>query len=136
MAENMNPKDPAGDDSAHDKKNDDKNNAGNKPEEVMSPKEHPDSASSQKDQDEYKSVKSADTEHYKKLEKEIQELKELLKNQRNPMDETIKEGEKRQPSYHSMASGEEEDGVSVSPSERFGAASKTPNIGLPVGYQK
>ena len=34
MAENMNPKDPAGDDSAHDKKNDDKNNTGNKPEDL------------------------------------------------------------------------------------------------------
>ena len=123
MAENMNPKDPAGDESAHDNKKDDINNTGNKPQEVMSPKEHPDSASSQKDQDEYKSVKSSDSEHYKKLEKEIQELKELLKNQKNPLDETIKEGEKRQPSYHSMASGEE-DGISVSPSEGFGAASQ------------
>ena len=35
MAENMNPKDPAGDESAHDKRNDDKNNTGNKPEEFF-----------------------------------------------------------------------------------------------------
>ena len=33
MAENMNPKDPAGDESAHDKTKNDKNNTGNKPEE-------------------------------------------------------------------------------------------------------
>ena len=34
MAENIIPNDPAGDESAHDKKNDDKNNTGNKPQEV------------------------------------------------------------------------------------------------------
>ena len=33
MAENMNPKDPAGDESAHDNKKDDINNTGNKPQE-------------------------------------------------------------------------------------------------------
>ena len=35
MAENIIPNDPAGDESAHDKKNDDKNNTGNKPEEFQ-----------------------------------------------------------------------------------------------------
>ena len=93
--------------------NQDENDGAPKPKEVMSPRVRPGSASPSS-KDDYNSAKSSQgsPEDYKKLQQELQELREMLKQKQNI------------PSYHSMASsrgeGEaEEEEVGPSPSEIY-----------------
>ena len=78
--------------------------------------------------DDYNSARSISPEEYRAMQKELKELRELKdklkESQPKPLDETMKGEQKRQPSYHSMASGGEEDGISVSPSEAYGLGSQ------------